>query len=468
MSEQRIEIGPILSTVFSHLSTSNSIMDKSLQIPVFIGRITGVFSVVGSSLITYMIMSDRKRKLSRPYHRMMLMMSFFDIIQSLSMVFSVTALPHQSGIYGAKGNKLTCTIQGFLLALGFAVPLYNSCLNIYYVLVIRYNISSEQFSKYEYIAHTISGLFPLSLAVLATIHDCVEPVSAVCLPRGRIFFTTVSLIVSTCFLICIVSMISICWTVLSQAKKTREYTRFNTRNDSVARSSRIDTYKNKTVKQACLYALAFLLTYTVPFVAGVYARGAGADPPYAVLLISSILYPLQGFWNFVFYIRPGVQRVIKLNAEKSYLGAIWDTIFRRNSIERSNIQLLDTKRLPIHALPSNRQVQTDMSAYVRTESNNNESIFSKIKEDSSASENSVLPYVHDTSVDTYSGSIASRVPKSPEVSIMEDDVENQSNIYFVSTKRFSLLASVLDGQDFKDINTEADFSNAFTTDDNSL
>ena len=98
-------------------------IDKSLQIGTIIGRIAGASSTVGSSLIIYVILSDRKRKLSRPYHRLMLMMSVFDVIQSAAMVFSVSAFPRQSGIYGAKGNELTCTLQGFLLALGMAVPL---------------------------------------------------------------------------------------------------------------------------------------------------------------------------------------------------------------------------------------------------------------------------------------------------------------------------------------------------------
>ena len=45
-------------------------------------------------------------------------------------------------------------------------------------------------------------------------------------------------------------------------------------------------------------------------------------------------YPLQGFWNFLLYIRPGVSAVKKENPDKSIFGVICEVVF--HSKERSN------------------------------------------------------------------------------------------------------------------------------------
>merc|ERR1740139_1178214 len=120
--------------------------------------------MIASLLLIYMIISDRKRKLAKPFHRLVLLMSIFDVFQSLAIVISVAAFPQESNIHGAHGNARTCTAQGFFMVLGFAVPLYNSSLNIFYVLTIRYNFSPKRFAKFEPVLHTIAILIPLALA----------------------------------------------------------------------------------------------------------------------------------------------------------------------------------------------------------------------------------------------------------------------------------------------------------------
>jgi len=292
------------------------------------------------------------------------------------------------------------------MLLGLAVPLYNSCLNIYYVLTIRYNTSPEAFSKHEYILHAISILLPLSMAVSSAILGIIEPRQSVCTPRGKIIMVVALLTLSICFLVCMSSMICICWTVLSQNAKTRKYTKFNTKQSSANLKSRTD-YKDKTIKQACLYALAFLLTYTPLVVNLLYTRGGYDNPPYIVVFLTVIFYPLQGFWNFVFYIRPGVKREVKSNPEKSYLGAIRDVIFR------SNAHSLGAIRLPAHQAaqpsPSNGIVEIATNPPVPraslddcTKSSNEPIKFSTGKYDPIVIDNSVLPATsHDTSDSGY-------------------------------------------------------------------
>jgi len=329
-------------------------MNKEL-LPEWIARFTGTSSVIGSSLIIYMIFSDRKRKLVRPYHRIMLMMSVFDVLQSMALVFSEIALPHESGIYGAKGNARTCTAQGFFMVLGLAVPLYNSCLNIYYVLTIRYNVSSQQFAKFEPILHVISFLVPLSTAIILTANGNMVPRMTVCYPSGMLPLVIISVLVSFSILVCIISMICICWTVISQSATMKKYTNFERKGDSSARRSRIDYDKQKTINQAALYLLAFISTYAIPILNGIYSGGrAGVGTPYAMIILSSVFYPLQGVWNLLLYTRPGVQRTMKRNPNYSYLKAFRCIIFSHSSVDVSRRRSLDMRKSATYSLPPSR------------------------------------------------------------------------------------------------------------------
>lgn len=212
--------------------------------------------------------------------------------------------------------------------------------------------------------------------------------------------------------------------------------------------SRTEDNKNKTITQACLYALAFFLTYTFPFVGGIYTRGMdGVDPPHAVTLLTSIFYPLQGFWNFAFYIRPGVQRVMKSNPLRSRLGAIGDVVLMRNGVNMINIKVNATRSLP-------------RLSYLNGEVN------SVAEEGDEAGDNSGIPTnLHDTANHMY------LVTESFKVTKMETDDEHQSNILHKpksSRRRLSLpdIASILDGQDFIQIDSEDELFNVSTTDDN--
>jgi len=328
-----------------------------LILSIVIQRITAALSILGSSTITYAILSDRKRKLNRPYHRLMLMMSFLDILQSSAMLVSTAAFPRDSNIYGAKGNESTCYAQGFFIMFGgLAVPLYNACLHIYYALIIKYRMSPERFTKFEPVLHAISILVPLFIASFnAAIHDGVAPKATVCFPRTKSSALTAGAIITLCFIICIASMACICWKVISQAKTMKKYTFTMTTNTSAPRS-RVDEEKQHTIKQAFLYSSAFILTYSVPFIYSMVTGGRFEEPPFAVTLLTSIFYPLQGFWNACFYIRPGLKYVMDTNPNKSRLGAIIDVIFRPESTVKRPMQSPTSRRNTIPFTTRNKNI----------------------------------------------------------------------------------------------------------------
>ena len=255
-------------------------MTNKPLIATCIGRVTAAFSFFGSSSIIYMIMSDRKRKLNHSFHRFMLLMSIFDVLQSTTLIVASAAIPKESGIYGAKGNQLTCTTQGFFVVLGLAVPLYNACLNIYYVLIIR-SFSAKRFAKYEPVLHAIAILVPLSLAIICSVRGDMLPGGGFCHPSSNLSMWAILVLLVFCFIVCVSSMICICWTVISQAKTMRKYTKFPKNGIASVRKSRVNNEKRETIKQAVLYASAFILTYFALILRGGLSKNSDGLPNFA-------------------------------------------------------------------------------------------------------------------------------------------------------------------------------------------
>merc|ERR1719491_1836319 len=109
-----------------------------------IPHFTGSLSVLGSSAIIYMVLSDRENKLLIPKHRLMLAMSVYDVIQSLALAMSTLPFPKEFDTY-SYGNMTTCKIQYFFVAVGLAVPMYNASLCLLYYLTIQHRWPSKHF-----------------------------------------------------------------------------------------------------------------------------------------------------------------------------------------------------------------------------------------------------------------------------------------------------------------------------------
>eukprot|EP00934_Nitzschia_sp_Nitz4_P008587 Nitzschia sp. Nitz4//scaffold215_size37433//18808//20649//NITZ4_007752-RA/size37433-augustus-gene-0.36-mRNA-1//-1//CDS//3329542154//8577//frame0 len=111
-------------------------------------KISSVLSFAGSTWIIIEILTDRhvsKPKWRNPYHRLILGMSIYDVLESIFNFLSTWPIPKGTkDIAWAIGNEATCTAQGFFLMLGIAIPIYNACLSLYYVLVINFQYTDTQ------------------------------------------------------------------------------------------------------------------------------------------------------------------------------------------------------------------------------------------------------------------------------------------------------------------------------------
>jgi len=75
-------------------------------------------------------------------------MCAFDLLSSIALGLSTWPIPSDSpGVYDPKGTIRTCEAQGFFIQANIASPIYNFALSLYYLLLVKYNMTERQLSK---------------------------------------------------------------------------------------------------------------------------------------------------------------------------------------------------------------------------------------------------------------------------------------------------------------------------------
>lgn len=118
---------------------------------VWVPRISSALSLLGSSWIVAEVIGDEKKNINQGknvYSRLLLGMSVYDILESIWNLATTWPVPAGTpDIIGASGTVQTCTVQGFFLQFGLGVPIYNACLSVYYLLMIKYNMTEHQLRR---------------------------------------------------------------------------------------------------------------------------------------------------------------------------------------------------------------------------------------------------------------------------------------------------------------------------------
>ena len=79
--------------------------ELQLQVLFALPILPALWSMTGSALILYVVLSDATRKLKRVYHRVLAAYSVIDIFVSLQYALSSVVVPKGTpGVYGAVGN----------------------------------------------------------------------------------------------------------------------------------------------------------------------------------------------------------------------------------------------------------------------------------------------------------------------------------------------------------------------------
>jgi hypothetical protein len=136
-------------------------------------KISSFASLCGSSAILMECLYYDRRKLQRVYHRLLCVMSVYDIIESSFNFMSSWPIPRGSpNVAFAVGTQQTCTLQGFVLQFGLAIPMLNLCLGFYYLLVIRYSWTESQIrTRAEPFFHVFALVIPLATCFISLYLD---------------------------------------------------------------------------------------------------------------------------------------------------------------------------------------------------------------------------------------------------------------------------------------------------------
>ncbi len=124
-----------------------------------------ILSFIGSSLIIYHVMHDKKKT---PYRRLLLAVSFCDIISTIVWLSQPYFIPSDAinSYVWTFGNDATCTVLGFLTQFTITSHLYSAALSIYFLLSIRFGVREATFAKkYERWMHVVIILFGLATAI---------------------------------------------------------------------------------------------------------------------------------------------------------------------------------------------------------------------------------------------------------------------------------------------------------------
>lgn len=328
---------------------------------------SATLSLIGSSIIVFKIVRSLYRsKSSTPYDRIILGLSSCDILASFTYILAPFLLPRAtSKRVWAFGNETTCSWLGFLTQLAcYWAIWYNCILSFYYLLTVRFQVKRKAFvQKYEMWMHLSGAIFfPLTAAIglmgnwysemRYTMMCWIGEVPKGCdgcwgLVVAYIFGAPSSIITLLAVIINnIVIIVFVRRTLLSSKRTTvatsSEFERTDVESSSLPRPSlsrqrlaHQKRLKKEAAIQGILYVTTFAMTFLPMFVIqimeGIVGYGdENLQKVYPLLVLNSILLPLQGFFNVFIYVRPNYNRFRAKKPDDSMIMILKLAIFDAN------------------------------------------------------------------------------------------------------------------------------------------
>ena len=322
---------------------------------------SGILSTIGSSLIIYVIRSNRGNKQSM-YYRLMMGLSIVDLFTSLAYAVNSLASPVGTpNTWFAYGNQVTCVIQGVFFQIGLAVMFYNSALMLYFVLRIRYQKPESWLQdNIERSIHIIIILIAVVPSIIGIRLGVFNNIGVICYvaayPRGCDLTDTIScdrgeyakeFLWSTSLSWFIVNFIWLCVSVVIvwrtvQKNEQRMMQKYNFAVTSSNCHARISiTEDNRTPKrhqnvltktieirnQAIRYVIIFFLCYFWSFLLQVKIIRNPRLLEF-VRYASSFFHPLQGFLNLFNFVFLRVKRIRRRQNARNIFYALYLVIFK--------------------------------------------------------------------------------------------------------------------------------------------
>ena len=352
----------------------NSIKPFTMTTAGFITpMITGLLSASSSGLILYII-SRSQQKLSTTYHRIMALMSFFDICSSLFIALGTIMMPTDNVFPFAGpmlGNQASCSAQGWLIIFGYVgAAAMNACLAWYFVCRIALKIDFVKVRKriepimyiYTMILSLFAPSFYLSKDLLnSTPYDSfctIAPHAELCWGSNGYnwnlcqwskadihefdrYVKVAVFILLTQFILILACMSIILWTVCRNHKEIRALTIEDNQHMNSYPTFEIDIeeypsspddgghdveldidkvqqmnqlrYSRVLIFQALMYIGAYMLTWSWNFLsAQLYISSFVLDA------VNCVLFPLQGFWNLSIFLYDKVYLIRQSKCRTSF------------------------------------------------------------------------------------------------------------------------------------------------------
>lgn len=315
-------------------SQLSSLSDNQERIISVLYVISGSLSVLGSSMIVYLVLRNSRKT---PYKRIILGMSICDIFASITWILSPFLVPanHHSSRVWAIGTETTCNVLGFFTMLTCATIWYNGVLSCYYLLTVRFRVKPAVFARrFEPWVHFLCIGYNVGAATLGYVRSYFSEIefglgcfigdyNATCAVTGEcrtsivgwisagvpIVLTFVSILVNNTIVYCYVRTITQCRTISKGERNNKQHQRMQA-----------------VVSQAWLYVGTFLLSYSPAFVAQVLEsvnfRPNQMSQIYPLFVLQAIFLPMQGVFNLLVYSRPNYMRVRKEFPNESRLFAL--------------------------------------------------------------------------------------------------------------------------------------------------
>lgn len=348
---------------------STDLTDAQEKALILLQIFSATLSLIGSSVIVCKILKTKEcgKKSSSPYDRIILGLSSCDLVSSVTFAASPFMLPREtSSRVWAFGNDGTCTLLGFLIqSFCFWAIWYNCILSFYYLLTVRFQVKRKEFSrKYELWMH-LSGLifFPLTAAIgfvgnfyaeerynmicwigevpkgCYDTGNCWGPIVAYIFGVPAIVITPLAVVINNLVIYVFVrntfgsvtaasgshcESSSVGNDFESSPPSTDDMTDEDIENSSSAheRVLKQQRLKKEAAGQGFLYVSCFMLTlfpaFVIQMLEGYTENGdENLAKVYPLLVLNSMFFPLQGFFNVFIYVRPRYTRLKAAEPERS-------------------------------------------------------------------------------------------------------------------------------------------------------
>jgi len=308
--------------------TGDELSDEQVKVLIVLTICSASLSVMGSTAIVFKILRDWiLNRCTTPYDRIVLGLSTFDILASISFTIDRFLQPSEtSPSPWSFGNPATCQISGFITQL--VVPWatwYNCILSYYFHFTVLSQVRLNNFVReYEPWMH-LSGIYFLITAIIGysggwydeqlLVGGCWVTDSLIKWIFGGItlMFTYFSMVVNYCVI----------YSVL----------RLSLRSEDVSGPEFVqEKLKREAMTMMLLYIAFFFVTVSPHFLVHLLETYFGygyynAGKIYPLMILQVTTLPLQGFFNFFIYTKPMYTRFRAANPNKPMYFVIHQALF---------------------------------------------------------------------------------------------------------------------------------------------